>query len=139
MNKFKIIASLLGSALTATTGTIEDMEHIVIFMQENRPFDHYYGTMKGVRGFNDRAHPNLPSGKPVWYQPIESQSITDAFCGCSPCDFRWKELRGELKDLFTTMPCKNFVSAMEGSQPSVKVVDGMSCQDLISDMLGTSF
>jgi hypothetical protein len=26
-----------------------------LFLQENRAFDHYYGTMKGVRGFNDRT------------------------------------------------------------------------------------
>ena len=26
------------------TGTIEDVEHIVILMQENRSFDHYFGT-----------------------------------------------------------------------------------------------
>jgi len=35
-------------------GTIEDVEHIVILMQENRSFDHYFGTMYGVRGFADR-------------------------------------------------------------------------------------
>jgi phospholipase C len=33
--------------------SIEDVEHIVILMQENRSFDHYFGTMKGVRGFGD--------------------------------------------------------------------------------------
>jgi len=36
------------------TGTIRDVEHVVIFMQENRSFDHYFGAMKGVRGFGDR-------------------------------------------------------------------------------------
>jgi len=36
------------------TGTIEDVEHIVILTQENRSFDHYFGTMNGVRGFSDR-------------------------------------------------------------------------------------
>jgi phospholipase C len=35
------------------TGTIQDVEHIVILMQENRPFDHHFGTLRGVRGFND--------------------------------------------------------------------------------------
>jgi len=29
------------------TGTIADVEHIVILMQENRSFDHYFGTMRG--------------------------------------------------------------------------------------------
>ena len=36
------------------TGTIKDVEHVVILMQENRSFDHYFGTLKGVRGFGDR-------------------------------------------------------------------------------------
>src|SRR5262249_49272734 len=35
------------------TGTINDVEHIVILMQENRPFDHHFGTLKGVRGYSD--------------------------------------------------------------------------------------
>ena len=30
------------------TGTIQDIEHIVILMQENRSFDHYFGTLSGV-------------------------------------------------------------------------------------------
>ena len=38
------------------TGTIKDVKHIVILMQENRSFDHYFGTMRGVRGFGDRLH-----------------------------------------------------------------------------------
>ena len=36
------------------TGTIRDVEHVVILMQENRSFDHYFGEMNGVRGFADR-------------------------------------------------------------------------------------
>src|SRR5262245_36977432 len=36
-----------------TTGTIRDVEHIVILMQENRPFDHHFGTLRGVRGYAD--------------------------------------------------------------------------------------
>jgi phospholipase C len=51
------------------TGTIADIEHIVILMQENRSFDHYFGTLKGVRGFGDPRAVSLPSGDAVWYQP----------------------------------------------------------------------
>jgi len=51
------------------TGTIKDVEHIVIMMQENRSFDHYFGALRGVRGFSDPRAVTLPSGKPVWYQP----------------------------------------------------------------------
>ena len=51
------------------TGTIADVEHIVILMQENRSFDHYFGTLRGVRGFGDPRVVKFPSGDPVWYQP----------------------------------------------------------------------
>lgn len=50
------------------TGTIADVRHIVILMQENRSFDHYFGTMRGVRGFGDRYTVPLPEGRSVWEQ-----------------------------------------------------------------------
>ncbi len=57
------------------TGTIRDVEHVVILMQENRSFDHYFGTMRGVRGFSDPRPVLLPDGKPVWYQaPAQVQT-----------------------------------------------------------------
>ena len=37
------------------TGSLDDIEHFVLLMMENRSFDHYYGTMSGVRGFRDAA------------------------------------------------------------------------------------
>lgn len=51
------------------TGTIADVEHIVILTQENRSFDQYFGTMKGVRGFSDPRAVKLSSGNSVFYQP----------------------------------------------------------------------
>ena len=50
------------------TGSLQDVEHIVILMQENRSFDHYYGTMRGVRGFGDRMTIPLAGGRSVWEQ-----------------------------------------------------------------------
>ncbi len=55
------------------TRTIADVEHVVILMQENRSFDHYFGTLKGVRGFGDRFPipvPDAPgiANKTVWFQ-----------------------------------------------------------------------
>jgi phospholipase C len=55
-------------------GTIEDVEHVVVLMQENRSFDHYLASMRGVRGFGDPHPAVLPSGRSVWHQPIESGS-----------------------------------------------------------------
>jgi phospholipase C len=51
------------------TGSIADVEHVIFLMQENRSFDHYFGTLRGVRGFADPHVMAQPSGKPVWQQP----------------------------------------------------------------------
>jgi phospholipase C len=34
---------------------LEAVEHVVFLMHENRSFDHYFGTYRGVRGFDDTA------------------------------------------------------------------------------------
>jgi phospholipase C len=53
---------------------LADIQHIVILMQENRSFDHYFGTMPGVRGFADPTAIKLPSGNPVFFQPDPSHA-----------------------------------------------------------------
>jgi len=63
------IARALAIPANRRTGTIEDVEHIVFMMQENRSFDHYFGSLRGVRGFGDPRAVKLPSGKSVWHQP----------------------------------------------------------------------
>ncbi|MFH9731593.1 phosphocholine-specific phospholipase C [Streptomyces sp. NPDC017260] len=50
------------------SGTIEDVEHIVVLMQENRSFDHYFGSLRGVRGFGDPHPVTLDTGRSVWHQ-----------------------------------------------------------------------
>src|ERR1043165_1472510 len=45
-----------------------DAEHVVILMQENRSFDHSYGSLQGVRGFNDPRAISLPDKNLVWMQ-----------------------------------------------------------------------
>src|SRR5699024_10491556 len=52
----------------APGSSFEDAEHIVLLMQENRSFDHCFGTLQGVRGFNDPRFITLPDGDPVWLQ-----------------------------------------------------------------------
>ncbi|WP_260928151.1 phosphocholine-specific phospholipase C [Novosphingobium sp. 9] len=68
------IARAAAIAPDVRKGTIEDIQHVVILMQENRSFDHYFGALRGVRGFADR-HPiplaPLPgedSPRKVWEQ-----------------------------------------------------------------------
>ena len=64
-----LIARALDVPAHNATGSIKDVEHVVILMQENRSFDHYFGALKGVRGFGDPRPVGLPSGRPVWFQP----------------------------------------------------------------------
>jgi phospholipase C len=71
------IRKALAIAPNRCKGTIEDVEHVVILTQENRSFDHYFGTLSGVRGFGDRFPmpvPDSPGIKnaTVWYQPEAS-------------------------------------------------------------------
>ncbi|GGW36091.1 phosphocholine-specific phospholipase C [Arenibacter certesii] len=85
LNRRKFIKLSAGAGLAATvwpplvqkalavvahnaTQSIHDVEHIVILMQENRSFDHYFGTLKGVRGFGDRFPIPLESGQRAFYQ-----------------------------------------------------------------------
>jgi len=63
------IRRALATPAAQETGTIDDVKHVVIFMQENRSFDHYFGTLPGVRGFGDRFPVPLANGKTVWQQP----------------------------------------------------------------------
>jgi len=62
------IARALAMPAFQRAGNIGDVQHVVILMQENRSFDHYFGTLRGVRGFGDRHPVPLPNGKPVWHQ-----------------------------------------------------------------------
>jgi phospholipase C len=48
---------------------LSQVKHLVFQMQENRSFDHYFGTFPGARGFNDPTAMRLPNGRPVFQQP----------------------------------------------------------------------
>ncbi|MFJ5841760.1 phosphocholine-specific phospholipase C [Streptomyces shenzhenensis] len=50
-------------------GGMRAIEHVIVLMQENRSFDNYFGTLKGVRGFGDRTPLRLPTGGSVFEQP----------------------------------------------------------------------
>jgi phospholipase C len=71
-------ARVLDKVLAATTscGSLDAIEHVVIFINENRSFDSYYGTYRGVRGFHDRTALPLTdgSGKSIFYQPFPGEA-----------------------------------------------------------------
>src|SRR3974390_579239 len=53
----------------AAPAKLTDIDHVFILMKENRSFDHYFGTLRGVRGFDDAAAAKLPDGSPIFAQP----------------------------------------------------------------------
>jgi len=63
--KTAMAAAPAGNSLSA-------VKHVVIFMQENRSFDHYFGSLQGVRGFNDRTALTLRNGNNIFKQPVGS-------------------------------------------------------------------
>lgn len=75
-SNFLVILAVVGAAASTQSAQrpVDNMEHLIIFMQENRAFDHYFGTLKGVRGFNDRTPAVLFSGRDAFFQPITLNS-----------------------------------------------------------------
>src|ERR1700684_1715859 len=74
-----------GAAEGPRRGSLADVKHVVIHMQENRSFDHYFGTLGGVAGFGDpnaviQGDPNPPfnavKGKSIFYQ-VDPPQDTD--------------------------------------------------------------
>lgn len=67
-------AAKKANANAATSTGLEKIKYFVYFMQENRSFDHYYGTMAGVRGFNDPNVGIQTNGNSLFYQPDPNSS-----------------------------------------------------------------
>jgi len=68
---FSVLPDSIQQALAidaAPGSTYMDAEHVVFLMQENRSFDHCFGALKGVRGFNDPRAITLANQRPVWLQ-----------------------------------------------------------------------
>jgi phospholipase C len=62
--------SLLAKAATASAhGSLKDIKHVVILIQENRSFDHYFGTLSGVNGFGAKH------SRSVFYQKANGKTI----------------------------------------------------------------
>ncbi|MBI4081129.1 MAG: phospholipase [Candidatus Lambdaproteobacteria bacterium] len=47
---------------------LTDLDHVIILMKENRSFDHYFGTLRGVRGFDDPPAAAGKDGRSVFQQ-----------------------------------------------------------------------
>jgi phospholipase C len=63
------LPATMAEAAQGRKGSLDRIEHVVILMQENRSFDHYFGTMRGVRGFGDRAALRMHTNQDIFHQP----------------------------------------------------------------------
>lgn len=94
------IARAAAIAPDVRTGSLEDLRHVVILMQENRSFDHYFGTLSGVRGFGDRFPvPVAPLreglARNVWLQPSATgDRLLAPFPLDTTRDFRYMRVEG---------------------------------------------
>jgi phospholipase C len=75
------LEALLARAAAAAprSGSLKDIEHVIILMQENRSFDHYFGTYSGVRGFGDKR------GRAAFFQRNASGKTFHPFHLPTPC------------------------------------------------------
>ena len=75
--------------MPAAGRSLSAVRHVVVLMQENRSFDHYFGTLAGVRGFDDPAALTLGNGDSVFEQPDSSGRCMpfhlDSMSGAVPC------------------------------------------------------
>jgi phospholipase C len=76
----------------ARTGTIKDVKHVVILMQENRSFDHYFGALAGVRGLADKQQLRFANGTSIFDQPDPSRGSTGTL---SPWRFDTTKVDGQ--------------------------------------------
>lgn len=63
----------------ALGSTYLDAEHVVFLMQENRSFDHTYGSLQGVRGYNDPRTIQQPNGNKVFLQADKNGDVYAPF------------------------------------------------------------
>src|ERR1700734_4490571 len=78
----------------AGTGTLADVKHVVFLMQENRSFDHYFGTMAGVAGFDDTVNrsaftQNWPGGSQPTLLPFHMNTKTEQAECTSALSHEW--------------------------------------------------
>ena len=133
--------AIVGIPSIFAAGDINDVKHIVVFMQENRAFDHYYGTLKGVRGYNDRTSPLLPSGLSPFYQPIKGEVTHSILCGCyslkkpdDSCKITFNRAGADLKGIIMSATCPVITDVLKGATPSITIKDGESCGSLLAQV-----
>ncbi|KAL8286140.1 hypothetical protein RQP46_004628 [Phenoliferia psychrophenolica] len=74
-----VTAAAAAVHVAAAAPGLEQIDHVILYMQENRAFDHYFGTLAGVRGFKDPNVQVNADGRSTFYQQVNSSltNVTD--------------------------------------------------------------
>eukprot|EP00755_Sulcionema_specki_P032494 Sspe_Gene.98844::Locus_72242_Transcript_1_1_Confidence_1.000_Length_661::g.98844::m.98844 len=135
MPGFLLVLAAVATAVEA--GSLMDLEHIVVLtLNDGSSLDHMLGKLNGVRGFNERASPPLPSGKSIWYQPEPVLPL----CGCD-CDVHYRFDTDGLSFLpfVLSRTCPQLREYMKVAVPPVPLVQGEKCEDVMPHLLWTSY
>jgi phospholipase C len=102
-----VIRAALATEPARVSGTLADVQHVVILMQENRSFDHYFGTLRGVRGFGDGKAWRQPDGRSVFEQsglgdgqtvlPFHLDTVRTGAAHMHDLDHSWKGAHADWK------------------------------------------
>ncbi|HET6810988.1 MAG TPA: alkaline phosphatase family protein [Acidimicrobiales bacterium] len=78
LGRSSLVEALTSSAAPCSPPRLAGIEHILIFVQENRSFDNYFGAYKGVRGFDDRTAPGgIQAFRQAYRQPATPTGFPD--------------------------------------------------------------
>ncbi|MGA8273711.1 MAG: alkaline phosphatase family protein [Candidatus Sulfotelmatobacter sp.] len=110
-------ATNVTATFTAATGSIQSINHIIFFAQENRSFDHYFGYMRQYwanNGIPDQPFDGLPQ-----FTPAADCTVTNGVSSCAVpqlpgCDpaFPYIPPSG-------TMPAQNTTCIVDSNSPLV--------------------
>ena len=111
---------LIAGSLNASGGSIQDVKHVVVLMQENRSFDHYFGTLQGVRGYQDPNIYVLQDGYSCLFQSNGTNGYLLPFHLTTTCNYHFMGYQTRtnipfyyaLADAYTI--CDNYFSSFYG-------------------------
>ena len=76
-------------SLKTRGGTLQDVKHVVILMDENHSFDHYFGMMQGVHGYNDPNILLFQNGSSALFYPAGGTNSILPFPITNACNYHW--------------------------------------------------
>ncbi len=120
------------AAASSKHGTMADIEHVVILIQENRSFDNYFGTYSGVRGFGDvRTDPGVfhqrgTDGTTLAPFHLQTSCIADLTHDWAPQHLSWDN--GQMDGFYSAH--QQYDASVNGVSPAAETMGYYTADDL---------